>query len=81
MLQIPDFGQLIAIDQLNGGSSWTRLADLAAYEGLYNPDNTGSNLNNPYQNGIDSNPYSFLIQGNTAYIVDAVCERPFQSQN
>ncbi|NDJ24514.1 ScyD/ScyE family protein [Nostoc sp. B(2019)] len=71
VLQIPDFGQLIAINQFNGGSSWTRLADLAAYEGLYNPDNTGSSIYNPYQNGIDSNPYSFLIQGNNAYIVDA----------
>jgi hypothetical protein len=71
VLKIPDFGQLLKIDQLNGGSSWTRLADLAAYEGLYNPDDTGSSIYNPYQNGIDSNPYAFLIQGDTAYIVDA----------
>lgn len=71
VLQIPDFGQLIGIDQLDGGSSWTRLADLVAYEGLYNPDDIGSSIYNPYQNGIDSNPYAFLIQGNTAYIVDA----------
>lgn len=71
VLKIPEFGQLIAINQLNSGSSWTKLADLAAYEGLYNPDSTGSSLYNPYQNGIDSNPYAFLIQGNNAYIVDA----------
>ncbi len=71
VLKIPDFGQLIKIDQLNGGSSWTRLADLATYEGLYDPDNTGSNLYNPSQNSIDSNPYSFLIKGDTAYIIDA----------
>lgn len=71
VLKIPEFGQLIANDQLNSESSWTRLADLAAYEGLYNPDNIGSTLDNPYQNSIDSNPYSFLIQGDNAYIVDA----------
>lgn len=71
VLKIPEFGQLIAINQLNSVSPWTKLADLAAYEGLYNPDSTGSSLYNPYQNGIDSNPYAFLIQGNTAYIVDA----------
>lgn len=78
VLKIPDFGQLIKIDQLNGGSSWTRLADLAAYEGLYNPDQTGSNLYNPYQNSIDSNPYSFLIKGDTAYIVDAAANDLFK---
>lgn len=78
VLKIPDFGQLIKIDQLNGRSSWTRLADLAAYEGLYNPDQTGSNLYNPYQNSIDSNPYSFLIKGDTAYIVDAAANDLFK---
>lgn len=71
VLKVPEFGQLIAINQLNSGSPWIKLADLAAYEGLYNPDSTGSSLYNPYQNGIDSNPYAFLIQENTAYIVDA----------
>ncbi|MEH1881772.1 ScyD/ScyE family protein [Nostoc sp.] len=78
VLKIPDFGQLIKIDQLNDGSSWTRLADLAAYEGLYNPDNIGSNLYNPSQNTIDSNPYSFLIQGDTAYILDAAANDLFK---
>ncbi|MBE8988320.1 ScyD/ScyE family protein [Nostoc sp. LEGE 12450] len=78
VLQIPDFGQLIAIDQLNAGSSWTRLADLAAYEALYNPDDTGSSIYNPYQNGIDSNPYAFLIQEDTAYIVDAAANDLFK---
>ncbi len=72
-LGVPEFGQLIAINNLNGtgGSSWSGLADLAEYEGLYNPDGGGSGLPNPYNNAIDSNPYALLIQGDTAYIVDA----------
>ncbi|HEY9691487.1 MAG TPA: ScyD/ScyE family protein [Oculatellaceae cyanobacterium] len=60
-LGIPDFGQLLAINDLNGGSSWTRVADLAGYEGANNPD--GAN--------VDSNPYGLLIEGNTAFVVDA----------
>ncbi len=80
VLQIPEFGQLIAIDNLNGNgeASWTRLADLAAYEGLYNPDRLGSGFYNPYNNGIDSNPYALLIQDDTAYIVDAAGNDFFQ---
>ncbi|MFB2978217.1 ScyD/ScyE family protein [Microseira sp. BLCC-F43] len=80
VLKIPDFGQLIAIDRLQTGSSRTMLADLAAYEGLYNPDDTGGSLYNPYQNGIDSNPYAFLIQGDNAYIVDAAGNDLFQAK-
>jgi hypothetical protein len=61
ILGVPDFGQLLAINDLNGGASWTRVADLAGYEGLNNPDGTN----------VDTNPYSLLIQGNTAFVVDA----------
>ena len=38
LLGISDFGQILAIDDLNGTSSWTRLADLAMYEQDNNPD-------------------------------------------
>lgn len=78
VLRIPEFGQLITINNFNGKASWTRLADLAAYEGLYNPDDAGSGFYNPYQDGIDSNPYDLLIQGDTAYIVDAAGNDLFQ---
>ncbi|HEY9872234.1 MAG TPA: ScyD/ScyE family protein [Candidatus Obscuribacterales bacterium] len=61
ILGVPDFGQLLAINDLNAGASWTRVADLAGYEALNNPDGTN----------VDSNPYSLLIQGNTAFVVDA----------
>lgn len=30
-IQVPDFSQLIAIDDFDGGSSWTRLSDFGAY--------------------------------------------------
>lgn len=73
VLNIPKFGQLVAIDNLNGNGqvSLTSLADLAQYEGLFNPDDLGSGFFNPYNNGIDSNPYAFVIKDDTAYIVDA----------
>lgn len=61
ILGIPDFGNLIAINDFNGGASWTRVADLAAYEGQYNPDGTD----------VISNIYNFLIQGDTARVVDS----------
>ncbi|MFK0734494.1 MAG: ScyD/ScyE family protein [Gloeotrichia echinulata HAB0833] len=80
VLKVPEFGQLVAIDPLKTGSSLTKLADLAAYEGLYNPDQTGGSLYNPYQNGIDSNPYAFLIKGKNAYIVDAAANDLFQAK-
>ncbi len=60
LLGIADFGQLITIDDFNGGASWTRLGDLAAYEGLNNPDG----------GDIISNPYALLIQSDTAFVVD-----------
>lgn len=71
ILQVPEFGQLVALNNLSGQASLTPLADLAQYEGSFNPDNGGSGFFNPYNEGIDSNPYSFVIQGDSAYIVDA----------
>lgn len=56
-----DFGQLIAIKNLNRGASWTRVADLTAYETANNPDG----------GDVVSNPYAFLIQDGKAFIVDA----------
>lgn len=56
-----DFAQLFAINNLNGGASLTRLADLGAYEAANNPDN----------DDVVSNPYAFLIQDGKAFIVDA----------
>jgi hypothetical protein len=71
ILQVPAFGQLVALDSLTGTAFLTPIADLAQYEGLNNPDDQGPSFFNPYNEGIDSNPYSFLIQGDSAYIVDA----------
>jgi hypothetical protein len=72
VLQVPEFGQFVAIDNLNSGTpTFTGLADLVAYEGQFNPDKGGSGFFNPYNNGIDSNPYTFLIKDDTAYIIDA----------
>ncbi|KAB8315405.1 ScyD/ScyE family protein [Tolypothrix campylonemoides VB511288] len=61
LLQVPDFSQLIAIDNFDGGASWTRLSDFGAYEQNNNPD--GQN--------VDTNLYDLLIKDNTAYVVDA----------
>jgi sugar lactone lactonase YvrE len=61
LLQIPDFSQLIAIDNFDGGASWTRLSDFGAYEQNNNPD--GQN--------VDTNLYDLLITDNTAYVIDA----------
>ncbi len=60
-IQVPDFSQLIAIDDFDGGSSWTRLSDFGAYELNNNPD--GQDVN--------TNLYDLLIQDNTAYVLDA----------
>jgi RTX calcium-binding nonapeptide repeat (4 copies) len=60
-VQVPDFSQLIAIDDFDGGSSWTRLIDLGAYEQANNPD--GQDVN--------TNLYDLLIDDNTAYVLDA----------
>ncbi len=58
VLKEPLLGQLYKVD-LNTGSL-TSLADFGAYESANNPD--GSD--------IISNPYSFAIKGETAYVVD-----------
>lgn len=60
LLNTPDFGNLIAIDRLDGGASWTQVADLVDFEGINNSDG----------GEIDSNPFHFLIQENTAFIAD-----------
>ncbi|MFM7713233.1 MAG: ScyD/ScyE family protein, partial [Microcystis sp.] len=80
VLKVPEFGQLVAIDNLNGQASLTKLADLAEYEGLFNPDNNNSGFFNPYNDGIDSNPYAFLIKDDTAYIVDAAGNTFFKAK-
>ena len=56
-----DFAQLIAFKNLNKGASWTRVADLGAYEAANNPDGED----------VVTNPYAFLIQNGKAFIVDA----------
>jgi hypothetical protein len=58
---VSDFGQVLAINSLNGGSSWTSVADLAKHELLNNPDG----------GDVISNPYSFVIEGKNAFVVDA----------
>ena len=61
IIQVPDFSHLIAIENFDGGASWTRLVDLGAYELLNNPD--GQNLN--------TNLSDLLIKDNQAYVIDA----------
>ncbi|MBW4429641.1 MAG: ScyD/ScyE family protein [Nostoc desertorum CM1-VF14] len=75
ILQVPDFSQLIAINNFDGGASWTRLSDFGAYEQNNNPD--GQN--------VDTNLYDLLIKDNTAYVVDAgandlLSQRAFSSE-
>lgn len=79
-LQVPEFGQLVALNNLSGQASLTPIADFAEYEGLFNPDNGGSGFFNPYNEGIDTNPYSFLIQGDSAYVVDAASNSFFRAR-
>ncbi len=52
---------VLAINSLNGGSSWTKVADLAKFELSNDPDH----------HGLVSNPYSFIIKDRTAYVIDA----------
>ncbi|MEP1061227.1 MULTISPECIES: ScyD/ScyE family protein [Cyanophyceae] len=61
VIQVPDFSQLIAIENFDGGASWTRLVDLGAYEQANNPD--GQDVN--------TNVFDLLIENNTAYVLDA----------
>ncbi|MBD2731923.1 ScyD/ScyE family protein [Nostoc sp. FACHB-892] len=75
ILQVPDFSQLIAINNFDGGASWTRLSDFGAYEQNNNPD--GQN--------VDTNLYDLLIKDNTVYVVDAgandlLSQRAFSSE-
>jgi sugar lactone lactonase YvrE len=60
LLQVPDFSHLIAIDNFDGGASWTRLRDFGAYEQNNNPDGQD----------IVTNLYDLLIEDNTAYVID-----------
>jgi hypothetical protein len=62
------FGNLLAIDALDGGSSWTALADLAAYEAANNPDSGMTPGGTPE---LISNPYALSIQNDKAFVVDA----------
>lgn len=66
IIKVSDFGHLISFDNLNGGSSWNKLADVLNYELVNNPDQ-----GDPAQGGVNSNPYSLAIQNNTAFVVDA----------
>lgn len=61
IINVPEFGNFVAINDIDGQASFTRLADLAAYELNNNPDG----------GDVISNPYDLLIQGNTAYVIDA----------
>jgi dienelactone hydrolase len=61
IIQVPDFSQLIAIDNFDGGNSWTKLIDFGTYELNNNPD--GQDVN--------TNLYDLLIEDNTAYVLDA----------
>ena len=60
LLQVPDFSQLIAINNFDGGASWTRLRDFGAYEQTNNPDGQD----------VITNLYDLLIKENTAYVLD-----------
>lgn len=61
LLQVPDFSHLIAIDNFDGGASWTRLRDFGVYEQNNNPDGQD----------VITNLFDLLIEDNTAYVVDA----------
>ena len=61
LLQVPDFSHLIAINNFDGGVSWTRLRDFGVYEQNNNPDGQD----------VITNLYDLLIEDNTAYVVDA----------
>ncbi|MEG4801160.1 ScyD/ScyE family protein [Microcoleus sp. ARI1-B5] len=61
LLGVPDFSHLIAIDNFDGGASWTRLRDFGVYEQNNNPDGQD----------VITNLFDLLIEDNTAYVVDA----------
>ncbi|MDF5719955.1 MAG: ScyD/ScyE family protein [Rhizonema sp. PD37] len=58
LLQAPDLGKLYRVDLSTG--NLTVLADMALYETNNNPDGTD----------LISNPYSFVIKGDYAYVSD-----------
>lgn len=59
-LGVSAFGQAIAIN-LTGTPSWSPVADLADFERDNNPDG----------GGVDSNPYSLVVQNGVIYATDA----------
>ena len=65
LLGISDFGQILAIDDLNGTPSWTRLADLAMYEQDNNPDGDLG------PSGVNTNPFYMTVQEETVLAIDA----------
>jgi len=56
-----NIGQIHVVNSFDGGASWTPVADVLGYELGNDPDKAG----------FISNPYSFVIQNGTAYVVDA----------
>ncbi|MBR8839600.1 MAG: ScyD/ScyE family protein [Stigonema ocellatum SAG 48.90 = DSM 106950] len=58
VLKEPNLGRLFKVNLRDG--SLTSIADFGAYEAKYNPDGTD----------VISNPYSFVIKGDYAYVVD-----------
>jgi hypothetical protein len=56
-----NIGSLLAINSFDGSSSFTKIADLLRFEITNDPD----------RHGLISNPYSFVIKNNTAYVVDS----------
>lgn len=65
LIGVSDFGQILKINNLNSTPTLTPLADLATYEINNNPDGDTT------PGGINSNPYSMIIQGNTIFAIDA----------
>ncbi|MEZ4570423.1 MAG: ScyD/ScyE family protein, partial [Thermomicrobiales bacterium] len=48
----------------DGDGGWTKVIDIAAYEGLENPDE-----GDPADGGVDSNPYSLTMDGIGGWVV------------
>lgn len=61
VLKVPDFSQLIAINNFDSGADWTRLRDFGVYEQNNNPDGQD----------VVTNLYDLLVEDNTAYVIDA----------
>ena len=56
-----DLGWIFMSD---GEGGWEKIVDIAAYEGLENPDG-----GDPEEGGIDSNPYSLALDGAGGFVV------------